>query len=390
MQDLYIGLMSGTSLDALDAVVIDFTQQQIARRAAVSLPWPETLRSQLLAAAQGKDDSLSQIGQLHQAVAWHSAQAVQAVLAQAHLQAGDIIAIGSHGQTVRHEPEGLYPFSTQIGDPSTLAEATGIAVVCDFRQRDIAAGGQGAPLVPAFHAALLGAHPEPTVILNLGGIANVTRCAPGLPVIGFDTGPANLLMDGWIHRHQQLSYDADGAWARQGSVNTSLLQHLLSDAFIQAPAPKSTGREHFNLDWLDRQLSSGGHACSAVDVQATLLAFTTASVAQAIQAVLPEGRVAVCGGGRRNTALMAALADALPHHDVMGSEQLGPCWAAEWVEATAFAWLARQLVLGRPGNLPAVTGARGDRLLGGIYPGHQPLAQWLTAAEHLASINRKG
>ncbi len=367
--DLYIGLMSGTSADGIDAALVRFVQDG-ARLQAELLhghlhPWDPALRQRLVALGQGGDcGSLDEFGRLDQQVARAFAEAVAALLASAGIAAGAVRAIGSHGQTIRHRPGGGFPFTLQIGDGHLIAERTGIATVADFRRRDVAAGGQGAPLLPALHAALLHDPGEDRAVLNLGGIANLTLLPASGDVRGFDTGPANALMDAWCERRLGRPYDADGAFAARGRVDDALLRRLLDEPWFAAPPPKSTGREQFHLDWLTTRL--GGDEAEA-DVQATLLALTVRTIADALRATLPgTRRLLVCGGGVHNPRLMAALAEALPGVEVASTAAWG--LDPDYVEAMGFAWLARQALLGLPGNLPAVTGAHGPRVLGVVHP----------------------
>jgi anhydro-N-acetylmuramic acid kinase len=296
------------------------------------------------------------------------ADAALRLLRQAGIDPGSVRAIGSHGQTIRHGPRGETPFTLQIGDANVIAERCGITTVADFRRRDMAAGGQGAPLLPALHAALFAQPGRTRVVLNLGGIANIT-VLPGDPqqsIRGFDTGPANCLMDAWIARHHGVGHDEGGAWAAEGRVDQALLDALLADAYFASPPPKSTGRELFNLDWLAQRLAGDAH--EAVDVQATLLELTARSAAQAIRTHASDADdVLVCGGGVHNPLLMAALRRGLAPLPVRSTQELGI--DADFVEATAFAWLAKRRLDALPGNLPEVTGARGERVLGAIYFG---------------------
>lgn len=367
MSELYIGLMSGTSMDAIDAVLVDFSQGM--RLAGThSVPMPADLRTALAALCQSGPDEIERLGRLDRALGEAFASAALGVLASSEHQSHEVAAIGSHGQTIRHRPHGRDAFSLQIGDPNTIAERTGITVVADFRRRDIAAGGQGAPLVPAFHAGLFSHPARHRVVLNLGGIANITVLPAGQPaaVHGFDTGPANLLMDAWSQARRGLAYDADGEWAARGDVDAQLLAQLLRHPFLQRPAPKSSGREDFHLDWLLAQLTASGPALADEDVQATLLEFTASTVAGAIGGLgLGGGELLLCGGGAHNASLRHRLAALLPDWTLASTADHG--LAPDWVEATAFAWLARRTLLGHAGNLPAVTGAAGPRILGGIY-----------------------
>ena len=360
---LYLGVMSGTSLDGLDIALIEQTGKT-RLLATHYLPMPEELRSELLALCAAGPDELARAAMAEQQWAQLAAQGISALLQQQHLSPDAIRAIGSHGQTVRHEP--ARGFSIQIGNPALLVELTGISVVGDFRRRDVAAGGQGAPLVPAFHEALFAKQDSRRAVLNVGGFSNLSLLEPGQPVQGFDCGPGNVLLDAWIQRHRSESYDRDGAWAASGQVQPELLQALLSDPFFRTQGPKSTGRELFNLDWLDRHLSRHPR-CAEADVQATLLELTAASIVAALTAAQRQTEeLLVCGGGAHNSALMARLTALLPNCAVNSTAAYGV--PADWVEAMAFAWLAHCCLEGIPANRPSVTGARGLRVLGAIYP----------------------
>ena len=364
MSALYLGLISGTSADGIDAALLRFDSEP-AILAAATRKYPPHLRERLLAltAAQAAI-SLDDLGALDVEVGECFADAANILLAGQNVPAEAVAAIGSHGQTVRHRAAGRFPFSMQIGDPAVIAEKTGICTVADFRRADIAAGGQGAPLAPAFHAFAFASR-APCAVLNLGGIANLSLISAERPALGFDTGPASCLMDAWIGRHQGLACDLDGAWARSGTVNQELLDTLLEDPYFSAPAPKSSGREYFNLDWLDARL---GHcAISTADVQTTLLALTVRSIVDALRGCAPEvEELLVCGGGVHNQALMADLSAALSPLPVASTSSAGI--DPDFVEAALFAWLARERLVGRPGNLPSVSGARGPRVLGAIHP----------------------
>ncbi len=368
MADYFIGLMSGTSLDGIDAVLVDFADTPPRLVATHSHPLPDTLRQQLAALCQPGTDEIERMSQADAALGELLAEAAQRLLERADMPAADIRAIGSHGQTIRHRPAA--GFSLQIGDANRIAQRTGITTVADFRRRDMAAGGQGAPLVPAFHAALFRSPDITRVVLNLGGMANITLlpAAATQPVRGFDTGPGNVLMDLWAQQHLGQPLDKDGAWAASGSVDEALLARCLSDGYFHQPPPKSTGREHFNADWLSARLAESKHSPSAADVQATLCELTAVSVAGAIrQSGLDAAELLVCGGGAHNAQLLSRLRAHLDPMDVIPSDERG--LAADWVEAVAFAWLARETLAGRPGNLPAVTGAGEAVVLGSIYPG---------------------
>ncbi|WP_313499107.1 anhydro-N-acetylmuramic acid kinase [Pseudoxanthomonas mexicana] len=367
---LYLGLMSGTSADGIDAALVRFEGEGRALRCQLvhgrTFAWDEATRTRLVALGQGADTvSLDALGALDATVALAFADAALALLQDAGIPRGRVRAIGSHGQTIRHRPQADPPFTWQLGDGNVIAERSGIDTVADFRRRDVAAGGQGAPLMPAFHAALLGSPQEDRAVLNLGGIANFTLLPVGGKVRGFDTGPANALMDAWCERHTGRAYDADGAFAASGQVDAALLARLLAEPWFALPPPKSTGREHFHLDWLQARI--GETVLPPADVQATLLDLTARTVADALQMTQPDTRrVLVCGGGVRNAALMARLAAYLPQAIVESTAMHG--LEPDYVEAMGFAWLARETLAGRPGNLPAVTGASGRRILGTVFP----------------------
>lgn len=361
MAQSYIGLMSGTSLDGVDAVLADFAEGRTAILAALHVPFDADLREDLAALTRPGADEIDRAGALGNRLAAVYADAVLRALGQAGSSATAVRAIGCHGQTVRHRPERGY--TLQIGNAALLAELTGIAVVADFRSRDIAAGGQGAPLVPAFHVRAFSAPDEARAVLNLGGIANVTILRREGPPLGFDTGPGNCLMDLWATRHLGLPCDHGGAWARGGTANADLLERMLAEEYFSASPPKSTGRELFGPDWLERHLHPG---LNPRDVQATLLELTAASAARAIlEHADGAQRVIACGGGTQNLALMERLSQRLAPRPVESSDRHG--LPAQMVEATAFAWLAQQALEGRAGNLPSVTGAKGPRNLGAIY-----------------------
>ena len=366
---LFLGLISGTSADGIDAALVEFPDPDNAAglqlRAARVQPWAPVLRERLVALGQGGElRSLDELGWLDVQVAQAFADAALALLEDAGIAPSAVAAIGSHGQTLRHRPHGDAPFTLQVGDGSVIAERTGIATVCDFRRRDVAAGGHGAPLVPAFHAALLHSGGEDRAVLNLGGIGNYTLLPRDGAVRGFDTGPANALLDAWCLRHTGQAFDADGAFAASGRVDEALLARLLDDPWFALPPPKSTGREQFHLDWVQAQLHGGE---SPADVQATLLELSAATCADALRAHQPgTARVIACGGGVRNPRLIERIAARLPGVAVESTAVHG--LEPDYVEAMAFAWLARETLAGRPGNLPAVTGARGLRVLGVVHP----------------------
>ncbi|MGV3626319.1 MAG: anhydro-N-acetylmuramic acid kinase [Betaproteobacteria bacterium] len=361
MPGLYIGLMSGTSMDGIDAVLVDLGNTPKLLHHSHQ-PFSPQLRAALLALNETGDDELHRAALAANSLALGYAAVVRTLLTQAHVTADRVTAIGCHGQTVRHRPESGY--TLQLVNGALLAELAGICVICDFRSRDIAAGGEGAPLVPAFHRAVF-AHPQQSrAVVNIGGIANITSLPAQGDVIGFDCGPGNVLMDGWIMAQQGASYDAGGAWAAQGNVLPELLERLLTHEFFQRLPPKSTGRETFNLQNLKRTLAGNERP---VDVQATLCELTATGIARALATHCADAsEVYLCGGGARNDVLRKRLAALLPGKRVTVTDELGI--AAESVEAAAFAWLAQRALAGEPGNLPQVTGARGLRVLGAIYP----------------------
>lgn len=368
MRERYIGVMSGTSQDGIDAVVATFEAGRFQQvEAHVSGAYPPRLREALLdLSREATPVSLARYASLDVQVADAFAETVLALLAQARLDVSEVRAIGSHGQTVYHDAVGVQS-SLQLGDPSRIAVRTGLPVVADLRRADVALGGQGAPLLPVFHHACFASQDEVRAVLNLGGIANLTLLPDTDParVRGFDCGPANCLMDEWIERHRQRPYDQDGAWAASGSVVPELLGRLLGEPFFALPIPKSTGRGQFNLDWVascDPALSGRAPA----DVQCTLAALTVRSVVEALLRHAPATRrLIVCGGGTRNGLLMEELQAALPDCRVVASAVHG--LDPQCVEAAAFAWLACRRVRGEPGNLPSVTGARRAAVLGGLY-----------------------
>ncbi|NLO81436.1 MAG: anhydro-N-acetylmuramic acid kinase [Xanthomonadaceae bacterium] len=359
MAGLFIGLMSGTSADAIDAALLRF-QPRLHVLATRSTPLSAKVQQRILAIHA--DSPLRAVAELDILLGRLFAQAALELLAAAGVRPEDVTAIGSHGQTVWHAPDGTVPFTLQLGDPNVIAELTGITTVADFRRRDVAAGGQGAPLVPAFHREIFAGAGD-CCVLNLGGIANITVLA-GDATLGFDVGPANTLLDGWIRQHLGRRFDADGAWAASGAVLPELLEALLEDPYFARPPPKSTGPEHFSLAWLERHLH--GRAYRAQDVQATLLELTARSIATAVRRHAHTARqLLVCGGGVHNRALMTRLQDLLAPLPVRSTAELGV--DPDFVEACAFAWLARQRLLERPGNVPEVTGASAPVILGGIY-----------------------
>lgn len=367
---LYIGLMSGTSLDGVDGVLVELVGA--ARPPSVlafhHLDFPAQLRAELLALNGVGDDELHRAALAGNALAREYASASAALLARGGVHANDVRAIGAHGQTVRHRP-GEFDgtgYTLQLLNGALLAERSGIDVVCDLRSRDVAAGGQGAPLVPAFHAAAFASPGRSTAVLNLGGIANLSLLAADGGVSGFDCGPANALLDGWCQRHLGRPFDEDGHWAAGGQVDPTLLDSLLAESYFGRPPPKSTGRDLFHMRWLDAHLASHPGRVPQ-DVQATLAALTVKSAAAALRQHAPRTeRLLVCGGGALNSHLMRSLAAELPGTSVSRTDAQG--WPAQQVEAAAFAWLADRFLSREPGNRVEVTGAAGPRVLGALYP----------------------
>jgi anhydro-N-acetylmuramic acid kinase len=352
--------MSGTSLDGVDAALVDLRARPLLIGTGF-LPYPKSLKTSLLALHQASKDELHRAALTGIELSGLYAKAVDRLLEKHAIRAKTVSAIGCHGQTVRHRPGSGY--SIQLGNPAWLAERTGITVVADFRNRDIAAGGEGAPLVPAFHAATFRNSRRHRVIANLGGIANLTDLPRKGPVTGFDTGPGNVLLDTWMREVFGRDFDRDGALASRGRPVAVLLKALLADPYFRRPPPKSTGRDRFNLDWL-RRFSVGKH--KAEDVQATLAELTARSVAQAIARFCPGAEEAyLCGGGVRNHDLVMRITRELAGMKIASTELLGI--HPDWVEAMAFAWLAQRALRREPGNLPEVTGAKGPRVLGAIY-----------------------
>ncbi|HZW59339.1 MAG TPA: anhydro-N-acetylmuramic acid kinase [Woeseiaceae bacterium] len=366
---LYIGLISGTSMDGVDAALVSLGAHRCNVRATLSAPYEPELRERLYAASREPAAfAVDRLGHLDHWVGEAFRDAALALLRDSGVPASAITAIGSHGQTVRHQPRAARPFTLQLGDPHIIAAGSGVTTVADFRRRDIALGGEGAPLAPAFHHWLWGKSERGTAVLNVGGFANLTILpADESAVSGFDTGPGNSLMDGWCARHLGKAYDEDGAWAASGKVSDALLEQLLGDEYFRRPAPKSTGFEHFNAAWLDAHLAAAG-TLPAADVQATLCEFTARSIADALGRYAPQTeRLLVCGGGAHNGQLLLRLAAKLPRATVQTTDAVGI--GPDWVEAATFAWLAARCLNRETGNLPAVTGAREAAILGSIFPG---------------------
>jgi len=368
---LYIGLMSGTSADAIDAALVDFSSTPLQLIARHSRPFDRATRAAIQQLAHPGANEIDRMGHLDRHLGEAFAEVTLELLALAGVKADQVTAIGSHGQTLRHRPPGSEqtPFSLQVGDPNIIAQRTGITTIADFRRRDMAAGGQGAPLVPAFHRACFASTGQDRAIVNIGGIANLTWLPrDGEKIVGFDTGPGNGLMDAWIGHALGKAYDDQGQWAASGQADPELLERLLAHPYFERPHPKSTGPEEFHRGWLETQLVQLRHELRPEDVQATLLALTATSLAREIEALAAKApaEIYLCGGGAYNRELMQQLQTRLPRHSVTSTEALG--LSPEWIEAVAFAWLAQQTWTGLPGNLPCVTGARAACLLGAIYP----------------------
>ncbi|HDR1059751.1 TPA: anhydro-N-acetylmuramic acid kinase [Pasteurella multocida] len=370
----YIGVMSGTSLDGVDLALMDFSCEQPQLIHADFYPMPPAIRQQISVLCNSGATTLQALGELDHQLGLLYTDCIQQFLQKHQLSPEQITAIGCHGQTVWHSPTSHYPFTMQIGDANLIAAKTGITTVADFRRKDMAFGGQGAPLVPAFHQALFRKPNQATVVLNVGGISNISRLLPNEEVIGYDTGPGNTLLDAWIEKHQGKAYDKDATWAKSGTVNHALLADLLDEAFFALPAPKSTGRELFNLAWLNKKLEKHT-ALSPQDVQATLVELTAQSIVDQLNQIETEldRYLLVCGGGVKNSLLMARLTTLLPQWQVQTTNDYG--LDADYVEAAAFAWLAYQRLNDLPGNLPSVTGAKSAVSLGAIYPKEKDVAE---------------
>lgn len=363
----YIGLISGTSMDAVDCALLQITGREVSLVDYQQYPVDNTIRAMLKAV--NKDTAISTVSRLDVSLGKIFAEAAQSIIDNNGIDKSAIAAIGSHGQTVFHHPGQPAPCSLQIGDANTIANSTGITTVADFRRMDMAAGGEGAPLAPVIHDVLFRQDEMDNVVVNIGGMANITFLPSrnnGHPISGFDTGPGNVLMDEWVKLHKQRDYDEDGLWAGLGRVDEGLLQQFLSCDYFTAAPPKSTGRDDFNLEWLNDQLATFKRTFQEVDVQATLLALTATSIAEAVrQHAASAARVIICGGGAHNLCLLQALQDKLAGFSVCSSADLG--YNPDAIEAMAFAWLARCRLEEIPGNIPSVTGAVAPRLLGGVY-----------------------
>jgi anhydro-N-acetylmuramic acid kinase len=372
MTELFIGLMSGTSRDGLDAVLVELDDTICALRAATTTPFPEDLAGDLAALVRKARIELRALGTLSTQFGEFAADCVLALIETATVDSADIRAIGFSGHTIFHQPDPPSAFTLQLGNPNVVAARTGITTVADLRGMDVAMGGQGAPLLPAFHAWRFANPTEARAAINIGGIANITLLIPNQPVTGFDSGPGNTLMDYWNRKHGRGRFDPDGAWATSGKVVAALLQTLKGDPYFAKVAPKSTGLEHFNPTWLSATLDRH-RTVEPADVQATLLELTASTIIDALEPHRRDvERLILCGGGAYNGALVRRLTALAAPAEVVSSTAHGI--APEWVEAAGFAWLARARLAGQPGNLPSVTGAREPVQLGGVYSGHKPRA----------------
>ncbi len=362
----YVGIMSGTSVDGIDAVLVKDTSAGLKMSGQYSCEFPPDLKQDILELLSTFQVHLKKLGEIDARLGTCYANAVNALLKETKVNAQEVLAIGCHGQTVYHDPRGKYPFTMQIGDGNRVAALTGIKTICDFRRMDVAFGGDGAPLAPAFHNGYLNSETEQRVILNLGGIANITILNKDeSKVLGFDTGPANCLMDLWIQKSKDTKYDKNGQWAKSGKVNASLLIDLCSEEYFVLSPPKSTGKELFNLLWLEQKLEKYSQI-KHEDIQATLCDFTAKTVADAIQKHAPFCQaVYSCGGGSSNIYLQERLSFYLKEIKVSTTDELGI--PVQWVEAIAFAWLAKRRVEGKYGNIPSVTGAKAKVKLGALY-----------------------
>ena len=371
MDDLYIGLMSGTSIDGIDAALVNLSDNKFKLFGTLYQPYPDTVKASLSRIIKEKQTAITEHAMLDTELAKLNALAVNALIEQSNQSSRDITAIGYHGQTIFHEPEGEHPNSIQLGNPNVLVKQTGVDVVADFRRMDISAGGQGAPLVPAFHQFLFQDSSQDRVILNIGGIANLTILPANnqQPITGFDTGPGNCLLDEWIYLQTKQAFDKDGQWAEQGQLIHDVLEGLLDDPYFVKAPPKSTGREYFHLDWLRRKLADNQidvTSLPAQDVQTTLVSLTATSITRAIKTHAPDTQqVFVCGGGAHNRFLLEQLQGQLADIQLSTTSDLG--LDPDWVEACAFAWLAQQRLQQRTANIPSVTGADKSVLLGAVY-----------------------
>ena len=370
MSNLYIGLMSGTSLDGVDAALVELKESQSTILEAHTQTIPKGLHDDILKlCTSSNSNEIEQMGQLDNRIADLFSQSVKTLLDKSGKSHSDIIAIGSHGQTIRHEPEMEHPFTLQIGNPSLISFRTKIDTVADFRSADMSSGGQGAPLVPAFHNAVFSTRKHTRAVLNIGGIGNITVLPQdqNKPVIGFDTGPGNILLNAWIDARQGKPFDNEGAWAASTKPDQKLLEALLKEAFFQRSPPKSTGRELFNLEWLEKILIRHGTGLAPANIQSTLSELTAVSIAKAIKSYGQNCKeVLICGGGIYNKDLIQRIETQLPNCSIHSTQEFG--FNPDYVEAATFAWLAKQNIERKPANLPSVTGASQAMVLGAFYP----------------------
>ncbi|WP_085247620.1 anhydro-N-acetylmuramic acid kinase [Gilliamella mensalis] len=367
MQNLYVGVMSGTSMDGVDIALVNITAKNVTSIASNCYPMPAYLKQHLLTLCETQQTTLQNLGEIDHQIGKLFADSINQFLKDNNIDKQKIKAIGCHGQTIYHAPNGEFPFTLQIGDANIIAAKTGITTIADFRRKDMAYGGQGAPLVPAFHKAVLQDPQINRVVLNIGGISNISVLIPNHTVIGYDTGPGNVLLDGWIKEHLGKNYDKNGLWAKTGKINQDLLKLLYKEDYFQIPAPKSTGRELFNLPWLHKKLA--GTNLKPEDIQATLVEFTALSIANEINklpivSTLPC-ELLVCGGGAKNPLIMQRLSALLPSWAVLTTDTKGI--NGDDMEAIAFAWLAYCRINNIPSNIPEVTGASQAVCLGVIY-----------------------
>jgi anhydro-N-acetylmuramic acid kinase len=368
MSELYIGLMSGTSIDAVDSVLVGFSEQKPKLIATHTHPIPNELRENLHDLCVVKNKNIYQLSTSDTMLGNLFAEAVLTLLNKTKTTPAEIKAIGSHGQTILHQPNIKNPFSLQIGDPNIIAARTGIITIADFRRKDIANKGQGAPLTPAFHKAIFQSNNQDRIILNIGGIANITilKANQKLPIIGFDTGPGNTLIDAWIFHNLKRPHDDKGEWASSGKINPTLLKHLLNDPYFDLPPPKSTGREYFNINWLKQNIEELSLTLAPKDIQATLTEFTAQTITEAINKYIQNNcDLIICGGGVHNDYLIKRLTILNKNHNVSFTDKVGV--PADWVEAIAFAWLAKQTLNHQPIELQSITGSKKSAVLGGIY-----------------------
>jgi len=363
---LYIGLMSGTSMDGIDATLMNFQENKFLTVGTLKKNYPKELRSQLIFASKNwKKTNIDQLGRLDQWTGEIFRDAALEIIKKFNIKANQIAAIGSHGQTIRHQPKIENPFSMQIGDPNIIAYGTKITTVSDFRRKDLAAGGEGAPLTPIYHKAIFQNNKINRVVLNIGGISNVTILNKNSEeIIGFDTGPGNTLLDAWIREKLNKPFDKNGQWAKQGSINKTLLNSIMSDPYFDLVPPKSTGTEYFNLNWLNRFIEPKN--ITEVDIQKTLTVFTSESIAQAIERFNPNTEeIILCGGGAKNICLYKEITNRLPKIKISQTNDYGI--DSDYLEASAFAYLAKLTISKKTGNVKSVTGSKNQVILGGIY-----------------------